>query len=253
MISPPHFHLFLSLCLPLLLLANRVLARDPPSRSLCNANRKVGRRGLGARLVRSPCLPRNWGKMKLTEQSPPCLAVRQVEPRWTPRLVWPIAVGSVQRTSTGSPHLPTAPKGRLSHPSLAIRRRLNLPTYIHQRRSPTHADDVSSAEPLARTNTRTCVTRDFVESVYTATHCDGDVCMYIRTCVRECVRSPYRPIIGWEFSSAWASLRNREIVNYTLDYLLANPSRRSLFSFPLSPSHLDPSTVFGTRRKYLPS
>lgn len=35
------------------------------------ADRKVGRRGLGARLVRSPCLPRNWGKMKLTEQSDP--------------------------------------------------------------------------------------------------------------------------------------------------------------------------------------
>lgn len=60
---------------------SRARSRDPPSRSLSNADRKVGRRGLGARLVRSPCLPRNWGKMKLTEQSPPRPAVRQVEPR----------------------------------------------------------------------------------------------------------------------------------------------------------------------------
>lgn len=54
---------------------------------------------------------------------------------------------------------------------------------------------------------------------------------YVRTCVRACAH--HRPIIGWEFSSAWASLRNREIVNYKLDYLLASPSRRSLFSSPL--------------------
>lgn len=66
------------------------------------------------------------------------------------------------------------------------------------------------------------------------------VCMYIRTdaYVRTYVRAceHHRPIIGWEFSSAWASLRNCEIVNYKLGYLLASPSRRSLFSFPLSPS-----------------
>jgi len=210
--------------------------------------------------------------MKLTEQSPPRPAVRQVEPRWTPRLVWPIAVGSVQRTSTGSPHLPTTPKGRLSHPSLAIRRRLNLPTHIHQRRSPTHADDVSSeigraARTYSHADMRDAWLRR--ERVHTATHRHGDVRMYIRTdayvrtcvracvracvwaCVRACVRAcaHHRPIIGWEFSATWASLRNREIVNYKLDYLLANPSRRSLFSFPLSVSPRPDSDCLGYSEK----
>jgi len=46
-----------------------------------NTDRKVGRWGLGARLVRSPCLPRNWGKMKLTEQSdPPSLSLSHRSP-----------------------------------------------------------------------------------------------------------------------------------------------------------------------------
>lgn len=92
-------------------------ARDQTISLSSNVGRKVGRRGLGARLVRSPCLPRNWGKMKLTEQSDPPSPVPPFAKQsrwWTLRLAWPIAVGPVQRTRTGSlyplsrPHYPNS-------------------------------------------------------------------------------------------------------------------------------------------------
>jgi len=69
--SPSLPSLYSSRSVSLLLLLSKVRARDQAISLSSNVDRKVGRRSLGARLVRSPCLRRNWGKMKLTEQSDP--------------------------------------------------------------------------------------------------------------------------------------------------------------------------------------
>ena len=78
------------------------MIRLPPSRLL--SSKKVGRRGLGARLVRSPYPTRNWGKMKLTEWPPFRADSSPLE--WqellnSTRLGWPIVDGLGQRTRTG--------------------------------------------------------------------------------------------------------------------------------------------------------